>query len=174
MNEFENVFTIPEGAAIVLADLLIPLKPTLTQEIRTPAGAVYQVALTAGVEVEVAERGQETAVTVMTGDTTRLGVPQEYETVLRRLERRWPGIVEGEQQAVAVENGEGEAWLTRPVEIVAKEWDMLPKRVERWRRITQDYIPRGLTQEQMAEQEDRSVQQIKEDHKFMRKRGLIT
>jgi len=100
MTEFENVFIMQEDAAIVLADLLTPLdktrerlKATLTQELRRPEGTVYQVECAAGVEVEIAERAGLTAVTVRTGDTTRPGVPQEYGTVLRRLEERWAGLI---------------------------------------------------------------------------------
>jgi hypothetical protein len=84
------------------------------------------------------------------------------------------------QPGSTAENGEGEDWLTRPVGIVAKEWNMQAKRVERWRRIYQEYIPGGLTQERMADKEfgginsERlSVETIKADVRDMRAKGLI-
>jgi hypothetical protein len=72
-------------------------------------------------------------------------------------------------------------WLTAPAGIVAKEWGMRAKRVLRWRRIVQEYIPEGLTQEQMAEKERGhtwtgealSVEAIKADFRDMRKRAAM-
>lgn len=43
-----------------------------------------------------------------------------------------------------------------------------PRRWERWRRILNEYIPAGLTQEQMAENEDIDVSRIKDDYKRMK------
>ena len=54
-----------------------------------------------------------------------------------------------------------------------KKYNIHRKRWERWGRI-RDYTLKGLTQEQMAEKEDRDISRIKNDFRRMKEEGLLS
>lgn len=55
----------------------------------------------------------------------------------------------------------------------AKELGITTKRLLRWDRILNVYLPLGLTQFEIAEKEERDVETIRDDYADMRKKGLF-
>jgi len=60
-----------------------------------------------------------------------------------------------------------------PISVLAMRLNRHPRRVARWFRIIDDYLPKGLTQEQIAGKEERNVETIKDDYRDMKKAGLF-
>lgn len=57
--------------------------------------------------------------------------------------------------------------------IRAKQLGIRTDTLIRWERILQSYLPKGLTQVQIAELEDRDIETIKDDYQRMREKGLL-
>jgi hypothetical protein len=81
------------------------------------------------------------------------------------------GITRPESNEQADGEIEASDLATRP-ESNAQTKELQVKRQARLNRIIEDYIPKGLTQEQIAELEGVSVDMIKKDYAAMRERGL--
>lgn len=60
-----------------------------------------------------------------------------------------------------------------PLIIRAQKLRLNPKRLLRWDRIRDEHLPKGLTQQEIAEIEDLDVETIKGDYRDMRKAGFL-
>lgn len=59
------------------------------------------------------------------------------------------------------------------ISVLAKRLNRHPKRVARWYRIIDEHLPKGFTQEEIADAEERDVETIKDDYRDMKKAGLF-
>lgn len=60
-----------------------------------------------------------------------------------------------------------------PINVVARRLKRHPRRIARWYRILDKYLPQGFTQEQIADAEVKDIETIKDDYRDMREGGLF-
>jgi hypothetical protein len=103
---------IPDDAPTVLDTLRLLRLPYETLDQVDPGGGhplAYCCKLKNGGELVLTAKSEGTTMATLCLDTERPGASSENTLVLRLLERGWPGIVGGEQQAGTGENGRGTA-----------------------------------------------------------------
>lgn len=90
-----------------------------------------------------------------------------YGTKTPFLESYFERLIKSPDSTVNTEN-ERES-----ISVLAKRLNKHPKRVARWYRIIDEYLPKGVTQEEIAVAEERDVETIKDDYRDMKKAGLF-
>lgn len=117
-------------------------------------------------------RGDGTALVQLRCESEVLWEVGVFFQLLDDIVSIWPETMADIDRSLGVDEEQVESVL--PVqEAEWKKYGIQKRRWERWERIRLNHLPGGLTQEQMAEMEDRDISQIKADLKKMREIGLI-